>query len=78
FVTLKKGVLDPQGNATKKALHTLGYEGVDEVRVGKYIELTLTAVSLAEAEEKVSKMAEKVLSNPVIENFRYELEERIG
>lgn len=78
FVTLKEGVLDPQGNATKSALQTLGYEGVEEVRVGKYIELLLAAESRIEAEEKMRSMGEKVLSNPVIEEFRYELLERNG
>lgn len=78
FVTLKEGVLDPQGSATEKALNTLGYEGVEQVRVGKYIELLVAAKERGEAEAMVRSMAEKVLSNPVIENFRYELTERNG
>lgn len=74
FVTLKAAVLDPQGKAVKNALNSLGYEDVEEVRVGKYIEITLAGNNLAKAKERVEAMSNKLLANTVIEDFRYEIE----
>jgi len=68
-VTLKDGVLDPQGNAVKGALHHLGFDQVQDVRVGKLIELTLKAASEREVKESVQRMCEKLLANPVIERY---------
>lgn len=75
FVTLKEGVLDPQGNAAKSALTTLGFSEVTDVRIGKYMEVTLTAESKERVRERLITMCEKLLSNPVIENYRFEIEE---
>jgi len=74
-VTLKKAVLDPQGAAVEKSLQALGYDGVSEVRVGKYIELNLEANDREEAAARVEDMSRRLLSNPVIEDFSYELQE---
>ena len=68
-VALKDDLLDPQGKTVEDALPTLGWSNVSEVRVGKSITLTVDAESEAAAEEVVSDMAEKFLSNPVIERF---------
>lgn len=72
-VTLKNGVLDPQGKAIGNALHSLGFAGVDEVRQGKYIELDLEETDPAAAEAHVRDMCEKLLANTVIENYRIEI-----
>ncbi|MEJ2016116.1 MAG: phosphoribosylformylglycinamidine synthase subunit PurS [Limibacillus sp.] len=74
FVTLKPGVLDPQGKAIEHALGSLGFSGVDEVRQGKLIELELSESDPAKAEEALKAMCEKLLANTVIENYRIELE----
>lgn len=74
FVTLKPGVLDPQGKAIQHALGSLGFSGVDEVRQGKLIELNLEESDPAKAETSVRTMCEKLLANTVIENYRIELE----
>ncbi|MEK6205366.1 MAG: phosphoribosylformylglycinamidine synthase subunit PurS [Amylibacter sp.] len=72
-VTLKKGILDPQGAAVKHSLGALGFEGVDRVRQGKIIELELTETDTAKAEEQVKNMCEKLLANTVIENYLVEI-----
>jgi phosphoribosylformylglycinamidine synthase len=75
FVTLKKSVFDPQGKTIGDALRTLGYAQVQDVRQGKYFELDLLAsVSVEEAKRQVEEIAEKVLSNPVIESCRVEVD----
>lgn len=71
YVTLKNGVLDPQGTAIQKSLKNIGVEGIKEVRQGKFFELELD--SKKDAEEQIKKACENVLANTVIENFRYEL-----
>ena len=73
FVSLKRGVLDPQGKAIERSLHTLGYQEVREVRAGKYIELELDATSRDAAELRIREICDKLLANPVIEDFRYEI-----
>ncbi|MGE4221240.1 MAG: phosphoribosylformylglycinamidine synthase subunit PurS [Alphaproteobacteria bacterium] len=73
-VTLKNGVLDPQGKAIGNALAGLGFQGVGEVRQGKVIELDLTETDAARAREQVGKMCETLLANTVIENYAIELE----
>lgn len=75
YVTLKKSVLDPQGSAVQKALHSLGYDTVGDVRIGKYMELLLKETDRDQASVKVREMAETLLANPVIEEFTYELVE---
>ena len=72
-VFLKNGVLDPQGKAIANALGNLGYDGVEEVRQGKLIELDLADGDAANAEAKVKEMCEKLLANTVIENYRVEI-----
>jgi len=72
-VTLKPGILDPQGKAIEHALATLGYNSVGNVRVGKYIELELNGSAKDKAEAQVKAMCEKLLANTIIEEYRYEL-----
>ena len=72
-VTLKSGVLDPQGKAIGRALSSLGFEGVGEVRQGKVIELELAETDRAKAEASLRQMCEKLLANTVIENYAIEL-----
>ena len=74
IITLKNGVLDPQGKAIEGALTSLGFSGVDNVRQGKFIELDIAAESADEAQATVEAMCEKLLSNTVIENYRVEVE----
>ena len=75
YVTLKPGVLDPQGKAIQHAVELLGFDGIADVRQGKYFEIALDN-SLGEdtAREAATKMAREVLSNPVIEDYRVEIE----
>ena len=73
-VTLKAGVLDPQGKAIGHALESLGFEGVGEVRQGKVIELDLTETDPDRARAQVGAMCEKLLANTVIENYDIDLE----
>lgn len=72
-VMLKQGVLDPQGEAVRHALTTLGFSGVSGVRQGKLIELDLAATDAAAAETEVKAMCEKLLANTVIESYRVEI-----
>jgi phosphoribosylformylglycinamidine synthase len=74
YVTLKDGIHDPQGKAVTDALSTLGFDGVEQVRVGKYFEMDITADSLAAAEQLINGMCDQLLANTVIEKYRYELE----
>ncbi len=74
-MTLKKSVLDPQGSAVESSLKALGYENVCRVRVGKYLELILDAGSREQAAAQVEEMSHRLLSNPVIEDFSYSLQE---
>ena len=75
YVTLKPTVNDPQGLTVKGGLHTLGFANVQSVRVGKYIEIRIDETDAQKAEEQVRRMCDKLLANPVIENFRFELEQ---
>ncbi|GGD10084.1 phosphoribosylformylglycinamidine synthase subunit PurS [Aquisalinus flavus] len=72
-ITLKNGVLDPQGKAIASALHGLGFDGVGEVRQGKVIELQVNETDEARAREQVEAMCKKLLANPVMENYTIEL-----
>ncbi|MDH4981493.1 phosphoribosylformylglycinamidine synthase subunit PurS [Hyphomicrobium sp. D-2] len=72
-ITLKNGVLDPQGKAIQNALSALGITGVDDVRQGKYIEVQLADTSEERARETVERMCRDLLANSVIENYAYEL-----
>jgi len=73
YVTIKQNVLDPQGSAVQGALHSMGFEEVGKVRVGKYLELELDTNDRAEAEARIKAMCEKLLANTVVEDYRYEL-----
>jgi phosphoribosylformylglycinamidine synthase subunit PurS len=76
YVSLKKSVLDPQGKTIQSALKKMGYKGLEEVRQGKYFELTLDGgLTRPEAEAEVGRIAREVLTNPVIEEFRFSLED---
>jgi phosphoribosylformylglycinamidine synthase len=76
YVSLKKSVLDPQGKTIQGALKKMGYKGLEEVRQGKYFELTLDGgLTRTEAEAEVARIARDVLTNPVIEEFRFSLED---
>ncbi|MEO3429203.1 phosphoribosylformylglycinamidine synthase subunit PurS [Pelagibius sp. CAU 1746] len=72
-VTLKNGVLDPQGKAIEHALSSLGFDGVNDVRQGKVIEFSLSESDPAKARAEVEAMCEKLLANTVIENYTIEL-----
>lgn len=73
-ITLKNGVLDPQGKAVQNALGSLGFDGVGDVRQGKYIEVELAETDAATAEKTVEAMCEKLLANTVIENYTIKIE----
>jgi len=74
YVTLKPGVLDPQGRAVMNSLHALGFGGVEQVRQGKYLEIDLDGtLSGEELEQQADEMCRKLLANTVIENYRFEL-----
>jgi phosphoribosylformylglycinamidine synthase len=73
FVTMKKTVLDPQGQTIQRALNSMGHPEIVSVRQGKYFEIELTGLDRPAAEATISKLAEEVLSNPVIEQFRIEI-----
>ena len=75
YITLKPTVNDPQGLTIKGALHNLGFTAVEDVRAGKYIEVRIEENDLSKANAQVSEMCHKLLANPVIENYRFELEE---
>ncbi len=74
YVTLRRSVLDPAGTAVASGLKQQGYTGVEDVRIGKYIELTLTTETEALAREQINQMCHDLLANPVIENYTFELQ----
>ena len=74
YVTLKNGVLDPQGKAVQHSLESIGFKEAQDVRIGKFIELRLSDMPRNEAEKKVKEMCEKLLANTVVENYRFEIE----
>jgi phosphoribosylformylglycinamidine synthase len=73
IITPKKAVLDPQGKTVQGALEHLGYQGVRDVRVGKYLEVELSGVDAATARQQLDAACHRFLSNPVIEDYRLEL-----
>jgi phosphoribosylformylglycinamidine synthase len=76
YVSLKKSVLDPQGKTIKGALNKMGYKGLQDVRQGKYFEISLNGgLSKDQAQAEVERIAREVLTNPVIEEFRFSLDE---
>jgi phosphoribosylformylglycinamidine synthase PurS subunit len=75
YVTLRPSVLDPAGTAVQSGLSHMGYENVEQVRIGKYVELLLTADDEKSAREQLDKICDQLLANPVIENYRFDLVE---
>lgn len=73
-ITLRKSILDPQGKAVQHAVSSLGVHDVQEVRMGKYIELKLNAASEVEARKATEEVCRKLLANPVMEDFHFEVE----
>ena len=73
YVTLRPSVLDPAGTAVQSGIAQLGCEGVEGVRIGKYVELNVTAKDEPEAAQKLDQICDQLLANPVIENYRFEL-----
>ena len=73
-VTLKQGILDPQGKAIEHALDSLGFKTAANVRVGKYMEVDVKETDKTKAEAQVKSMCEKLLANTIIEEYRYELQ----
>jgi len=74
YVTLKPGVLDAQGDTVRSALETLGFKAVEEVRIGKFMLVTLNSASREEAKAQVEEMCRRLLANPVIEDYTFDLE----
>jgi len=76
YVSLKRSVLDPQGKTIQGALNKLGYKGLEDVRQGKYFEIVLDGgLNREQAKAEIERMAREVLTNPVIEEFRFSLED---
>lgn len=75
YIKLKPTVNDPQGLTIKGALHNLGFSSVDDVRAGKYIEVKIAEENIAAARKQVNEMCRKLLANPVIETFHFDLEQ---
>ncbi len=73
YITPKAGVLDPQGQAVLGSLHSLGYTEVADVRIGKYITLELEGADENQVQSRIQEMCEKLLANPIIEDFRFEV-----
>lgn len=73
YVTLRPSVLDPAGTAVQSGLKHMGYDNVEQVRIGKYIEVTLTAADQDSAKTQLDTICDQLLANPVIENYRIEL-----
>ncbi|MBI2883271.1 MAG: phosphoribosylformylglycinamidine synthase subunit PurS [Candidatus Methylomirabilis oxyfera] len=78
YVTLKPDVLDAQGDTVRSALETLGFQGLTDVRVGKFMVLTLNSPTKEQAAAQVDEMCKRLLANPVIEDYRFELEGAAG
>jgi len=74
YITLKEGILDPQGKTVLRALNNLGYDEVLDLRVGKYMELELAGDDSGKLESRLGEMSEKLLANPIIENYRMEVD----
>ena len=77
-VMLKDGILDPQGKTVQESLPSLGFDGVSEVRIGKHISLEIEGASRDEVVERIEEMSRRFLSNPVIEDFTYRIEDGTG
>ena len=78
YVTLRPSVLDPAGKAVRSGLSHMGYDNVSKIRIGKYIEVDLTAESEVAAKSQLDKICDQLLANPVIENYRIEILEAVA
>jgi len=76
YVTLRPSVLDPAGKAVRSGLSHMGYDNISKIRIGKYIEVDLTAEDEASAQQQLDKICDQLLANPVIENYRIEVLEQ--
>lgn len=74
YITLKEGILDPQGKTVLRALKSLGYDEAEDLRVGKYMELKLEGDDREALEKRLAEMCERILANPIIEDYRTEVE----
>lgn len=74
-VTLRKSILDPQGKAVRHGAHSLGFGAINDIRIGKYIEMKIDAPSEAEARRIAEETCQKLLANPVMEDYRYTVEQ---
>lgn len=72
-ITLRKSILDPQGKAVEHSINSLGYGNIIDTRIGKFIELTIDAQSHSEAERITNEICKKLLSNPIMEDFEFEI-----
>ena len=75
IITLKKTIMDAQGQTVERALRDLGYEGVQDLRIGKYVEMELDGAPGDQLSGQLDEMCRKLLANPIIEDFRFEIEE---
>ena len=75
YVTLRPSVLDPQGVAIRSGIQHMGYDNIEQVRIGKYIEMTLSATDEAAAKSELDRICDQLLANPVIETYRFDLME---
>lgn len=73
YVRLKEGVLDPQGTTIKRALDDMGYRGIEEIRSGKFFEINFSSDNKKEAQKLLNEISDKLLANPVIEDFKVEI-----
>ncbi|HBQ20404.1 MAG: phosphoribosylformylglycinamidine synthase subunit PurS [Deltaproteobacteria bacterium GWA2_38_16] len=74
YITLKEGVLDPQGKTVQKSLNSLGFKNISDVRVGKYIEVKIDkSIKKSQAQKQIQKMCDELLANTVIENYSFEI-----
>lgn len=74
-ITLKKTIMDAQGQTVERALHNLGYTGVQNLRIGKFVEMQLDGAPKEQLSAHLDEMCRKLLANPIIEDFRFEIEE---
>ena len=74
YITLKKGILDPQGKAVQHSLESLGYNEVKDIRLGKYMEIKFDIIEEEKAEAMIKEMCERLLANPAIEDYRFEIQ----
>lgn len=74
YVTPRKGILDPQGRAVEQSLKSFGFKSVSDVKIGKYITLEIAAKSVDDAREQARKMCERLLANPLIEDYTFEVQ----